>query len=287
MESVQPGALIPRMILGLVVLLVIFSGSIRTLVEPADAVFLLPKEKSFSNIMKKNLLYSLIFHGFFTVLAGFLSAPLLTAVNHMGLEEQVFWIMSLLLWKITHGILTYHQLKQQRTEIIWTIRTLIRLMTVTGLAFSLFLSVMIGFFSALLATVVFSVYVLIYSQSENWNWESLIETEQKRTQKIYSIINMFIETPYSKHKVKRLKLLDFFYKLPVLNQNVEIYYLSRMFIRNYNFSGLYLRLLTIGSIAIYFSTNWMIESVSQYLVLISHRLSADTVEADFQEVSIF
>ena len=40
-----------------------------------------------------------------------------------------------------------------------------------------------------------------------------------------------------------------------------------MFVRNYNFSGLYLRLVLIGSIALYFSNSWVINSVISVLFL--------------------
>lgn len=40
-----------------------------------------------------------------------------------------------------------------------------------------------------------------------------------------------------------------------------------MFVRNYNFSGLYLRLLVIGSIAIYFSESWIVNSIVSVLFL--------------------
>ncbi|MFO8069295.1 MAG: ABC transporter permease [Alkalibacterium sp.] len=267
LDSVQIDAILPRVVLTLVILLIIFSGNIRTLVKPADAVFLLPKEKEFNNIMKRNLVYSLIFHSFYTIVIGFLSIPLLTGIEQMESDEQIIWILTLMLWKITHGIYSYYSLKQHRLKTSRTMRSSISIISLTGIVTSIFISVPIGFFIALATGGLFFLYVFIYTRSENWSWESLIETEQRRTQKIYSIINMFIETPYSKHKVKRLKFLDFFYKFSVFNQNPEIYFLSRMFVRNYNFSGLYLRLVLIGGIALYFSNNWIINSIISVLFL--------------------
>ncbi|WP_423189724.1 ABC transporter permease [Alkalibacterium sp. f15] len=267
LESVQVEALLPKVILSLVIILVIFSGNIRTLVKPADAVFLLPKEKEFNLIMRKNLVYSLIFHVFYTIVIGFLSVPLLIGIEQMEPDNQIIWLLTLVFWKVTHGIHSYYSLKQHQLETSRNIRYVINVISLTGILTSIFISVFIGFFIALAALSIFFLYVFIYTRSQNWNWESLIETEQRRTQKIYSIINMFIETPYSKHKVKRLKFLDFFYTFSVFNQNPEIYFLSRMFIRNYNFSGLYLRLVLIGGIAIYFSNNWIINSVISVLFL--------------------
>ncbi|MER2063726.1 MAG: ABC transporter permease, partial [Alkalibacterium sp.] len=140
-------------------------------------------------------------------------------------------------------------------------------MTLLGMIASLFLSVRIGFFLAAVIFLLFLPFVLKISQSDSWNWELLIESEQRRVQKIYSLINLFIETPYSKHKVKRLRILDVLYQIPALKQNTEIYYLSRMFVRNSNFSGLFLRLVLIGSIVIYFSENGLINSLISVLFL--------------------
>lgn len=267
LNTIQIGAVVPRVILTLVVLLVVFSGSIRTLVKPADAVFLLPKEKEFNAVMNKNLTFSLIFHSVYTVIIGFLTVPLLTAIEFMAPERQLYWVMTLVFLKNTHGLLAYYSLKQHRKEVDSRIRYIINSLSFTGILVGLFGSVLSGFIISAVTLGLFSIYVLILNRSENWNWEILIEMEQKRTQKIYSIINMFIETPYSKHKVKRLKFLDFFYELPLFHKSPEIYYLSRMFVRNYNFSGLYLRLILIGSIAIYFSENWMINAAISALFL--------------------
>ena len=267
LEFVQPGAWLPRVLLLFIVFLVIFSGSIRTLVEPADAVFLLPKEKELNEVMKKNLLYSLLFHNFYTIILGILSLPLLNAVQQTNAGNQTFYIGALILWKSTHGIHAYYALKQHQDDKKRLIRYTIYILSLIGLYTSIFASVVIGFFIALTAALILAAYVFIYTKDENWDWEALIETEQRRTQKIYSIINMFIETPYSKHKVKRLKFMDFLFGFSAFTKNAEIYYLSRMFVRNYNFSGLYLRLVLIGSIALYFSNSWVINSVISVLFL--------------------
>lgn len=267
LETIQINAVFPRVLLLFIIILTVFSGNIRTLVEPADAVFLLPKEKPFSTVMKRNLSYSLIFHSFYTLIIGVLAAPLLTAIGHMENEGTAFWLLTLVIWKVVHGIHAYYALKQHKSKTSRNVRSVIGAASLIGIVVSLFLSILAGFSMAVVILVVFMLFVFKYSQSDSWNWEMLIETEQRRIQKIYSIINLFIETPYSKHKVKRLKFLDFLYALPILKQNTEIYFLSRMFVRNYNFSGLYLRLLLIGSIAIYFSENWIINSIISVLFL--------------------
>lgn len=267
LEAVEYNALVPRLLLLIVIGLTVFSGSIRTLVEPADAVFLLPKEKAFDKVMKKNLIYSLIFHSFYTLLIGVLAAPLLSAIGHMESNGFVFWLLTLVCWKVIHGIHAYYSLKQHRSERGRTIRLIIGSVSIVGIMVSLFISVITGFLISVVTLGLFFLFVFQYSQSDSWNWETLIETEQRRIQKIYSIINLFIETPYSKHKVKRLKFMDFLYTLPVLDRNTEMYFLSRMFVRNYNFSGLYLRLLLIGSVVIYYSENWIINSLISILFL--------------------
>ena len=267
LETIQLNAVLPRVLLLLIIGLTIFSGSLRTLVEPADAVFLLPKEEAFNLVMKRNLTYSLIFHSVYTLLIGVLAAPMLRAIGHMDSEGTVFWLLTLVIWKAVHGIHAYYALKQHRNETGSIIRSIILTVSLLAVAVSLFLSILTGFVFAAVTLVFFAFFVFRYTQNERWNWELLIETEQRRIQKIYGIINLFIETPQSKHKVKRMKILDFLYALPLLKENTEIYFLSRMFVRNYNFSGLYLRLLLIGSIAIYFSTNWITHSIISGLFL--------------------
>ncbi|HAJ69889.1 MAG: ABC transporter permease [Alkalibacterium gilvum] len=267
LESIHISAVVPRIILFLIISITLFSGSIRTLIEPADAVFLLPKEKKFDKIMKKNMIYSLFFHSLITLLVGIITAPILIAIGHIKGFGIAFWLLSLVFWKNIYVLNSYYSLKQHKRSTNKNIVILIVALFTITLALSLFMSALIGFLISAVLLVLFLLYVLKHAQTESWNWEKLIETEQRRIQKIYSVINLFVETPYSKHKVKRLKNLDFLYNIKVLKKEPEIYFLSRMFVRNYNFSGLYLRLLIIGNIAIYFSESWIVNSIVSVLFL--------------------
>ncbi|GEK91449.1 ABC transporter permease [Alkalibacterium kapii] len=267
LKSIQVEAVLPRMILMIITVIAVFSGSIRTLIEPADAVFLLPKEKALNKLMKKNMVHSLIFHNSYMLLLGGVGAPILLETDYTGRIGLVFWLLFLVIWKTIYGLYIYYSLKQHKKTNNKNVLISMVSVFLISLTILLFFSVSIGFITSIISFFLYSFVVFKSDERESWNWEKLIETEQKRIQKIYSIINLFIETPYSKHRVKRLKSMDFLYAIPVLKKVPEIYYLSRMFIRNYNFSGLYLRLLVIGSIAIYFSENWIINSVISVLFL--------------------
>src|SRR5699024_8443802 len=53
LETVTTGMIPPRLLVGLLYGLVVSTGSLTLLLEPADKVFLLPKEQAFKQIFKK------------------------------------------------------------------------------------------------------------------------------------------------------------------------------------------------------------------------------------------
>lgn len=248
LETVKSDAFLPRLILLAFIVITVKTGGIRTLIKPADGIYLLPLENKIKPVMQKNLVYSLFFSALIAFLAAFLTAPLVAVLNQSDSQASLLWIAIVLMAKIIDTLLTYYKFKLNRTEVEQKVHYIIDAALFSILLFSLFYSLVIGFIVILIFLTVFCIYVLYSNGFTIWNWERLIENEQNRVQAIYKIINLFVETPYGNNKVKRLKPLDSLLGLFDKETNVHSYYITRVFFRQTSFSGLYIRLTVIGTV---------------------------------------
>lgn len=263
-ETVSQGAILPRAVLLVIVIGLVTLGRIRTLIERADSVFLLPLEEELGAVMKGNLIYSISFFSVFMTLLGFMSLPLLTATLAINRTEAVMWIITLVCWKASHLMSLYNEGKQQAYAML---RKAYIFIVSVGLIISLFFSIIGGFIlsvGAALAMVWFSFYD---NKTTRWDFEYLIESETKRVNGLYRLLNLFVETPYQSNKVRRFKWLDKLVSSPLTDTSPAIFYLTRVFVRNTSFSGLFLRLTVIGGIIIYFTDSLVVNLLISILFL--------------------
>lgn len=274
LETVESEALLPRVILFAFISVVIKTGGIRTLIKPADGIYLLPLEKQIKPVMQKNLLYSLIFSLVVAALMAFLTAPLVTVLNASIGRASLLWMATVLLAKLSDTLLIYYTFKLNKPETENNLRLLVNAALFLTIGVTLFFSPLIGFGLSLFILLMFGLYLFSSGKKTIWNWERLIDSEQKRVQAIYKIINLFVETPYGNNKVKRLKPLDTFIKQFDKKTDVHSYYISRVFFRQTSFSGLYIRLTIIGSIILALnSLAWLSVLISLlFLYLIGFQL---------------
>lgn len=273
-ETLQPNAVLPRVVL-LVILFGFFTmGKIRTLIEPADSLFLLPKEEEMDTVMTHNLSYTLVFYGFIAVILGFMSLPLLAVTGEVTKVSTVLWLLTLVFWKSNYVMYTYILLKRVDANKKTMLASVLAVSSLVGLLLSLFLSITAGLIVSLIVLLGSSWFVLTQLKDTRWDWENLIHTERKRVQGIYRLINLFVETPYFNNRVKRFRLLDPLFATTLTQDSAHLYYLSRVFVRNIAFSGLYMRLTAIGGVFIYFTDNTLLNVLISlvFLYLIGFQL---------------
>ncbi|WP_161877815.1 ABC transporter permease [Alkalibacterium sp. MB6] len=263
-ETVNLGAVLPRLVLLVILIGVLTIGRVRTLIEPADSVFLLPLEEELEAVMKGNLVFSVSFFSIFMMLVGFMSLPLLTVTLAITQAEAVMWVVTLVCWKASQLMSLYNEGKQKDYVVL---RQSFIFLASMGLIISLFLSIVVGFVlsvATVLGLIWFSFY---YEKTTRWDFEYLIESESKRVNSLYRLLNLFVETPYHSNKVRRFKWLDGLFSSRFTDASPTIFYLARVFIRNTSFSGLYLRLTVIGGIVIVFTDSLIINLLISILFL--------------------
>src|SRR5699024_2620355 len=101
--------------------------------------------------------------------------------------------------------------------------------------------------SALFSSYQFFADRIYFSQF--FKWEIMIEKEEQRLQRIYRFIQMFVDVPHIKTRIRRLKWLD--RPLNWFSQHyptAPYYYILRTMTRNSEYSLLILRVTIIGAI---------------------------------------
>lgn len=240
-----------RPIVLVIFVLLILTGKLATLIQPADAVFLLPKEEQMKDYFKGAKMYSSLLPSFIIVLITAFLMPLLVATTTLTFFDMVYFIVMLLMLKNWELDLQIYALKVSQKEERHLL-TLIKVVTVAILSgVSLFSYPIIGVALAILVSIGSRSWLSKKSSHQVYQWEWMVSSEQQRMHRIYQFINLFTDIPSLKGKVRRRKYLDGFLKgIKPVHQKTFDYLYARTFLRGTEYSGLFIRLTGIAAILI-------------------------------------
>lgn len=240
-----------RPIVLVIFVLLILTGKLATLIQPADAVFLLPKEEQMKDYFKGAKMYSSLLPSFIIVLITAFLMPLLVATTTLTFFDMVYFIVMLLMlknWELDLQIYALKVSQKQERHLL----TLIKVVTVAILSgISLFSYPIIGVALAILVSIGSRNWLSKKGSPQVYQWEWMVSSEQQRMHRIYQFINLFTDIPSLKGKVRRRKYLDGFLKgIKPVHQKTFDYLYARTFLRGTEYSGLFIRLTGIAAILI-------------------------------------
>ncbi|WP_043903708.1 ABC transporter permease [Parageobacillus genomosp. 1] len=224
-------------------------GSIRTLFQEADIVFLLPAEAKLRPYIQQAFVMSFVLHGYGLLLLLLVAAPL-----HHRFSSVSLWLFFLVLlmlkgwnlwisWKGNYFIEpSFHRLSM-----------VVRFGMNALFLYFLLVGAPVLFLLALTMIVIgVAVYLQQETKQKGWKWERIIEQEAKAVRTFYRIANMFTDVPQWKEEAKRRRWLDFIVEMiPYGQQNTFLYLYVRTWIRAGGYLGLYIRLIAIGLLLLY------------------------------------
>jgi ABC-2 type transport system permease protein len=228
-------------------------GSIRTLFQEADIVFLLPVEAKLRPYIQQAFVMSFVLHGYGLLLLLLVAAPL-----HHRFSSVSLWLFFLVLlmlkgwnlwisWKGNYFIEpSFHRLSMA-----------VRFgMNALFLYFLLVGAPVLFLFALTMIIIGVAVYLQQETKQKGWKWERIIEQEAKAVRTFYRIANMFTDVPQWKEEAKRRRWLDFIVEMiPYGQQNTFLYLYVRTLIRTGGYLGLYIRLTIIGCLLLYIIPN--------------------------------
>lgn len=253
----------------LILLLAVLSfGRWATLLQDADTLFLLPKERTLLSYLLAARRYSLwLPAGIFVLCLGALLpfqvvATNLATTSSIGLFVVLVALKDGQLW--LQLLASYDDQPQHITQIRW----LFYLVAAVILAVSLWVTPLVGILLVVIAEFALRWYIPRQLTTAVFQWRAAVKNENSRMLQLYRLINLFTDVPQLSGKVHRRAYLD-----PLLNlfkggqRRTFGYLYLREFFRGTEYLGLYLRLLVLGAVILWFIPLWWVAAITGAIFL--------------------
>lgn len=232
---------------------VVTNGSVQTFVKRPDIVFLLPIEEKMKSYFKMAFSYSYFVQLLLILVVGLVLAPL---YNHQYKEAMSTYVILLVLLAIVAcwNLLIVWEQTYRLDERVRIMDYVIRF----GLSFAFTFSLLSKMSVIYTVVIVFGMGVYVFSLyrrkgKQGYNWEYLIDDEEKKMLLLYRIANLFTDVPQLKERVKRRKWLDIIAKTASFSkQNTYSFLYIRTFLRSGSYFGMFVRQLILGNVIVYY-----------------------------------
>lgn len=251
-------------------------GNVRTFLQRADIVFLLPYEAKLDRYFSRSLLYSFLWQSAIIVVVMIVLTPLYNEFfSGRALPVLVFFLLVSKWWNL---VATWEEqrLPYKKDRVLhFLYRAILNLVYV----FFLFSEASVGylFVFILIKCVLYYFYYRKWSHSHSLKWEYLIGQEEKRLLSFYKIANQFTDVPALQHRIHKRRYMNKL--LPLLaneKRSVYHYLFPRAFVRANDYAGIYVRLTLVSAIVLALLPSGWIELVVAILFmhLVVHQLKS-------------
>lgn len=254
---------------------------VKTYIEEADSIFLLPLEKYYGKVASKTVLTSIFQQLCLLLVFYFVTKPITDKISNLdnfSLIVLVILIVFSNLYKLAEVV--YFQEKLLTKILLFITMFLQIIATFLNIKYLLYLNILL-----LLILILTSVQQHsnlkkeIGKEAEFYyllKWNEAAEYDKQRKERYMKFVNMFVDVPLKGIKVSRRKYFDIL--LPKLGkndfnqENSFKYYYYRVFLRQENTIYLVLRLMLIAGVVIYSFNNLYVSAVAiisySYLTII-------------------
>ncbi|MDT7014803.1 ABC transporter permease [Levilactobacillus namurensis] len=228
-------------------------GRFATLIEDADRVFLLPKERAMQGYLVAARRYSQWLAQATQLIVLFIMTPYLRVTLNWSLATVAGLAVTQVILKDTLlrlDLASAYQVTGQRRMNHWTNKWGLSLIV---LAVGLWANPWIAAILAVLADGAVAVWFQQHWQRQQIRWREQIALEDNRMLGIYRFFNLFTDVPMVSGTIHRRHYLDgLLRRIPVRHDQAYLYLYSRGMLRGTEFSGLVVRLTVIGMILLAF-----------------------------------
>ncbi|TGD18072.1 ABC transporter permease [Levilactobacillus suantsaiihabitans] len=253
LKTLKAGLWWAPLVVLLVLVIVAQIGRFATLIEDADRVFLLPRERAMHAYLVAARRYSQFLAQCTQLIALFILAPFLSVALGWTLPQVLVLALAQVVLKdslLRLDLASVYQVTGQRRMNQWPFKWLLAIVVVAS---GVWLSPYVGLLLALVADGAVAVWERQHWQSQQIRWREQIKIEDNRMLGIYRFFNMFTEVPMVSGTIKRRRYLDWLFKgIKPIHSQTYLYLFSRGMVRGTDFSGLVVRLTVIGMLLLYF-----------------------------------
>lgn len=265
-------------------LVTLFIGRLATLAEEADKVFILPKETEMPAYLNKAMVYSMWLPFVACLLIGGMTMPLVVISSSLTFSSFFYFLVMLMSLKVSHLFLQKYELYQISTVQYQQVFSLWLVSSVLIMGIGLYSFPLLGSALAVFQVILFKLMLGRREQVVSLDWEKMIRKEKSRMYRIYQFIHLFTDVPEISSSVKRRKFADpLLSKIKRTTENTYLYLYARSFLRGSEYSGLFLRLVLVGSIILFFLKEfWISMGVSLlFMYLIGFQLIPIYAQFDY------
>lgn len=270
-QTLTPGSVPQRWVIlwVLIISLLLLVGQLATFVDHADIVFLLPAEKHFEEYMRSAFRYSLRWPSAF--LAGVLAVswPFLSRVGEFSGLTFIGMLIALLGFKWAM-LLTQTKTFEQSGD-AWRYSHF-ALMVAHALILWGTLNYQIWLYP-ICGVLIFGLTFLLVRRvkgSRTWQWERLIDQENRRQQQVDAVLSLFVDVPHRMMAVKRRKWVDHLLVNQQASRTPYPFLYSRTFWRQNFWLGLWVRLTLFTAVVTFFlPAHWLSLVIIALLILMN------------------
>ncbi|ALV23003.1 MULTISPECIES: ABC transporter permease [Carnobacterium] len=268
LKTISTDFMYGRMIAVILFTGLLFIGKLATLLQPADAVFLLPKEKSLKDYLSLAKWHSFLLPASVIILGVGVLMPLLVATASFAFTDMLYFVVYLLIMKDCEFKVQHFEFKLASTAKRKEIRFAFLLSALIGNFVMLYFSLLAGIFFAVIVYVIWHQYEKRFLPAHSYQWQAMINAEMGRMQRIFQFINLFTDIPVLKTTVKRRQYLDGLLKrIKIEHQRTFLYLYSRAFLRGTEYSGLFVRLSLLAIVLVLFVESFVLSLLLALLFL--------------------
>ncbi|GEO66117.1 ABC transporter permease [Levilactobacillus spicheri] len=228
-------------------------GRFATLIEDADRVFLLPKERAMHAYLVAARRYSQWLAQATQLIVLFILTPFLRVTLTWSLAMVAGLVVAQVVLKDTLlrlDLASAYQVTGQRRMNHWPVKWGLSLVI---LAVGLWGTPIAAVVLALIADGAVAVWLQRHWAHQQIRWRQQIASEDNRMLGIYRFFNLFTDVPMVTGTIHRRKALDgLLRRIPVRHDQAYLYLYARGMLRGTEFSGLVVRLTVIGMLLLAF-----------------------------------
>jgi len=264
-----------RPIIVLIWLCLIQFGKLATLAEAADQVFLLPKETKMSDYLNRALQTSFWLPFVLCALGSGMVMPLVVITTGWRFSSFFLFLVMFVGFVISRLYLQKYRLYQVSAShyrfwwSVWFGSSLI------VMVLALYVAPIIGSLGGLIQMFGLVWFLRKETNAISLDWMAMVRSENQRMRRVYQFIQMFTDVPEISSSAKRRKWLDpIIQNIKPIHKNTYFYLYARSFLRNSEYSGLFVRLTAIGTVILFFLQDfWLFLLVALlFLYLIGFQL---------------
>ncbi|MCU5746809.1 ABC transporter permease [Staphylococcus sp. SQ8-PEA] len=221
----------------------------RTLLQNADRLFLLPFEKNMKDYIKCSLIYSYFQRVMRQIALLIIFFPLFFQINHHHYAFYILFTILALVLPFTGLILKWQWYKYDLEH--WSIHLILFIIFTAGYYITLDTSQLTGLASIGIVLAI-SFFVGLANRQHLFPWERMIDIETQHRTNYYKFVNMFTDVKDLSEAAVRRRYLDPVLRVPKashFNENyMYLFLFKRSFVRGKDAFNIILRLILIAGI---------------------------------------